>query len=149
MDLYSQLNATLNRLDAYAASAGQRAKDSSGELAASLAAVREKALALRGRLTADFTNDEDFIQRPGRIREDMGGLFFGSGGMPTAATQDYMRRVNAEFAAVMRDVTEFERGDVTRADAALKAAGKAPLATSGAKRADVVGGEDAGEGDDD
>ena len=147
MDEYSRLNATLNRLDAYAASAADRAKGADGELAAALAAVREKALALRGRLTADFTNDEDFIQRPGRIREDMNGLFFGSGVPPTAATRDYAARVDAALRSVMGDVTAFERGEVARANAALKAAGKAPLATSGAKRADVVGGE-TGEGDD-
>jgi hypothetical protein len=41
----------------------------------------------------------------------------------------------------MRDVAAFERDDVARANTALAAAGKPALATSGAKRADVVGGE--------
>jgi len=109
--------------------------------------VRTKALALRGRLTADFTNDEDFIQRPGRIREDMQGLMFGAGAPPSAATLDYAGRVDRAFESVMRDVAAFERDDVTRANAALKAAGKAPLATSGAKRADVVGADGGGEAD--
>jgi hypothetical protein len=147
MDEYSRLNAALNRLDAYAASAADRAKGASGDLAASLASVRAKALALRGRLTADFTNDEDFIQRPGRIREDMGGLFFASGSPPTPATLDYAARVDRAFDAVISDLAAFERGDVARANAALTAAGKPALATSGAKRTDVVGGETAGEED--
>jgi hypothetical protein len=148
MDEYSRLNAALNRLDAYAASAADRAKGVSGDLATALAGVRAKALALRGRLTADFANDEDFIQRPGRIREDMGGLFFGSGSPPSAATLDYAGRVDRAFDAVMRDLTAFERGDVARANAALAAAGKPALATSGAKRADVVGADSADEDDD-
>ena len=148
LDAYSRLNGALNRLDAYAASAAERAKGASGELGAVLGAVREKALALRGRLAADFTNDEDSIQRPGRIRDDMSGLFFAAGAPPSAATLDYARRVGAAFDAVMRDVAAFERDDVARANAALKAAGKPALATGGAKRADVVGAESAGDDDD-
>jgi photosystem II stability/assembly factor-like uncharacterized protein len=148
LDGFSRLDDALNRLDAYAASAAERAKGASAELAPELAGVRTKALALRGRLTADFTNDEDFIQRPGRIREDMQGLLFGAGAPPTAASLDYAARVDRAFDTVMRDVAAFERDDVARANAALKAAGKPPLATSGAKRADVVGAESGGETDD-
>jgi photosystem II stability/assembly factor-like uncharacterized protein len=148
LDAYSRLNDALNRLDAYAASAAERVKGASGELAVALADVRAKALALRGRLTADFTNDEDFIQRPGRIREDMQSLLFGSGAPPSASTLDYAARIDRAFDAVMRDVATFERDDVARANAALKAAGKPALATSGAKRADVVGADGSGEADD-
>jgi hypothetical protein len=144
----SQLNAALNRLDAYAASAAARTKDAGGELAPQLAALRAKALALRGRLTADFTNDEDSIQHPGRIREDLQGLQNGSGARPSPATIDYAARVDRAFGAVMRDVAAFERTDVARTDAALRAAGKAPLATSGAKRADVLGEPETSEEDD-
>ncbi len=136
---YSALNASLNRLDAYAASASQRAKDASGDLVTALEQVRARALALRGELTADFVNDEDSIQRQGRIREDMGGLFFGSGAPPTEATRAYAARVDARYGAVMREIAAFERDDVTRTDALLRAAGKPALARSGAKRADVVG----------
>jgi hypothetical protein len=140
---YGRVDETLDRLDALAASAAERAKGASGELAAALASVRSQALALRGRLTADFTNDEDFIQRPGRVREDLQSLLFVSGAPPTLAVRDYAARVDAAFEAVMRDVAAFEQSDVARANAALQAAGKQPLATSGAKRTDVVGPEDA------
>ena len=82
--------------------------------------MRAKALALRGRLTADYTNDEDFIQRPGRLREDIGGLLFAAG---RAAVGGDARRTppasTRAFAAVMRDLAAFERDDVARADAAL------------------------------
>jgi hypothetical protein len=98
-------------------------------------------MALRSRLTADFTNDEDSIQRPGSIREDMGGLFFAAGAPPSIAALDYSKRVVASFKAAMAEVATFERGDIARANTALKASGKPPLATSGAKRADVVGAE--------
>jgi photosystem II stability/assembly factor-like uncharacterized protein len=144
----SRLNAALNRLDAYAASAAARAKDAGSDLAPQLGGVRAKALALRGRLTADFTNDEDSIQHPGRIREDLQGLQNGSGGRPSPATIDYAARVDRAFGAVMRDIDAFERTDVARADAALRTAGKPALATSGAKRADVLGEPETPEEDD-
>jgi photosystem II stability/assembly factor-like uncharacterized protein len=148
LDAYSRLDAALTRLDAYAASAKARAQGATPELAATLAAVRTRALALRGELTADFTNDEDFIQRPGRVREDLGSLMYGGGAPPSAATLDLAARVDRAYDAAMRDVEAFERADVTRANAALAAAGKPALATSGAKREDVVGGEAAAEDDD-
>ncbi|MBV9440705.1 MAG: hypothetical protein JOZ24_11995, partial [Candidatus Eremiobacteraeota bacterium] len=139
LEEYSRLDAALNRLDAYAASAAQRAKTANGGIASELAAIRARALALRGRLTADYTNDEDSIQRPGRIREDLNSLTFGGGAPPHAAQLDLAGRIDRAYAAAMVDVRAFEQGDVARANAALRAAGMAALATSGAKRADVVG----------
>jgi photosystem II stability/assembly factor-like uncharacterized protein len=148
---FSALDAALNRLDAYAASAPQRAAGASAELSATLRNVRAEALALRGRLTADFTNDEDSISRPGRLREDLeslaGGGFFAAAAPPNAAQREYAARVDAAYAALMGEVGAFEHGDVARANAALRAAGKPALATSGAKRADVLGGESAAEDD--
>lgn len=151
MTAFSALDAALNRLDAYAASAAARAKDAPA-LATQLGAVRTRALELRGRLTADFTNDKDSIGHPDRIREELEGLTgfgFGSGGVPSAAVREYAGRVDAALAAAMRDVAAFERDDVASADAALRAAGKPALATSGAKRTDVVGGEATGDDADD
>ena len=135
----SRLNATLNRLDAYAASARARAAGAGPTVAPLLDAVRAKALALRSLLTADFTNGEDSIQHPGRIREDLQSLQYGAAAPPSAAVLDYAARVDRAFDAAMRDVAAFERGEVARADAALAAAGQRRLDTSGAKRADVLG----------
>ncbi len=147
----SRLNGALNRLDAYAASARVRGNGAGTDLAALLDGVRAKALVLRSRLTADFTNDEDSIQHPGRIREDLQGLLFGAAAPPSAAAIDYAARVDRAFGAALRDVAAFERGDVARADAALAAAGKPRLDTSGAKRSDVLGepASGAGQNDDD
>ncbi len=98
---YSRLDATLNTLDAYAASAAQRSAGVAPALAAQLAGVRAKALALRAQLTADQTNDEDSIQRPGRIREDLGGLFF-TAGRPADRRRAGLRR--AGRCGVRRDL---------------------------------------------
>ncbi|HEY0614170.1 MAG TPA: hypothetical protein VGC96_06000 [Candidatus Elarobacter sp.] len=148
-DDYSRLDGALNRLDAYAASSADRAKGASTELAAQLGELRAKALALRARLTADYANDEDFIQRPGRIREDLGAMFYTLTARPNAAALAHAARIDAALTAVLRDVAAFERGDVARANAALTAAGKPVLTTGGAKRADVLGEAAAGAADDD
>jgi len=134
------VDAALNRLDAIAASAPQRAAGAAPPLAAELAAARERALALRGLLTADYENDEDSIQRPGRVREDLQRMTYVGGGVITPAVADYAARVDRAYAAAMAQVAAFVAGEVAKADADLKAAGKPALATSGAKRADVVGG---------
>jgi len=117
---FSQLDAALNRLDAYAASAAARAKDANAELVPLLAGVRAKALALRGRLTADYTNDEDSIQHPAASVKTC-RVCSTAQARRHAATLDYAARVDRAFDAAMRDVAAFERGDVARADAALSA----------------------------
>jgi len=136
---YGTLDAALNRLDAIAASAPVRATGAAPALAAELAAVRARALVLRRTLTADYENDEDSIQRPGQIREDLGRLTYVAGGPLTPAVLDYARRVDHAYAAAMTVVGAFFAGDVARADADLRAAGKPALATSGATRAAALG----------
>jgi len=151
---FSSIDAALNRLDAYVVSARARAT-AAPALAPMLEALRTHALALRSKLTADFTNDEDSIGRPGAVREDVEGtLNFGSAPV-NAAALTYEREVDATAARVLADVAAFERTDVATANAALVRAGDAPLQTSGAKRVDVTGtaaaddddGDAAGEGD--
>ncbi len=144
-DEYSALDAALNKLDAIAASAKQRSDGVSSDLRARLDAVRTKALTLRGRLTADFENGEDSIGRPGMVREDLGRLTFFGGGAPSAATLDYAARIDGEYASTMQAISAFYAADVAQVDTALKAAGKPPLATSGAKRVDVTGTEAIGD----
>jgi photosystem II stability/assembly factor-like uncharacterized protein len=136
---YGALDEALNRLDAIAASAPQRAAGASPSLAAELSSVRARALDLRGTLTADYENDEDSIQRPGRVREDLEGMQYVGGGILTPAVLEYARRVDAEYAAAMTPVRAFFANEVAKVDIELRAAGKAPLATSGAKRSDVLG----------
>jgi len=90
---FSTVDAALNRLDAIVKLGGPSAA---------------RALALRGTLTADYHNDEDSIQRPGKVRENLEGLGFrGADGPPTAATLDVARRVGADYTAAMRDIDAF------------------------------------------
>jgi photosystem II stability/assembly factor-like uncharacterized protein len=143
---YSDLDAALNRLDAVVASSKERMPKADAALKAQLAAVHDRALAIRGSITADFENGEDNLQRPGLLREDLQRLQF-AGGPPSAAQRDFARRVDATYDARMRTFVAFTQNDVAKTDAALKAAGMPALATSGAKRIDVVGTPPADGGD--
>ena len=96
MDEFSAIDDGLNRLDRAIKAA---------KTPESIARAR----ALRERLTADFHNGEDSIQRPGRLREDMQSLIGGRGGSsaPNAAQLAAAARIDAEYASVMRDLNAF------------------------------------------
>ena len=131
---FSAIDRALNRLDAVIASA-QKASTSTNGADASLVQTLDKTTArareVRGELTADYHNDEDSIQIPGKLREDVQGLnASGLGGPPTQAQRSFAARVGAEYTAAMHDVTAFFASDVATANRALAAAGAAPLAES-------------------
>jgi hypothetical protein len=122
MQRFSAVDAALNRLDAVEHDARKRG----------LTALADRAHALRATLTADYHNDEDSIQRPGKVREDLQSLvgFRAGTGPPSAAVRNYAARVESEYDSAMRAVTAFFASDVATADAALRKAGNAPLAES-------------------
>jgi hypothetical protein len=127
---FSAVDAALNRLDAVIASAQKAATTnaSNAALAATLDGTVARAREVRGELTADYHNDEDSIQIPGKLREDIQGLdLSGTGGPPTQAERSLAGRVDAEYAAAMRDVNAFFAHDVVTASHALAAAHAAPL----------------------
>ena len=95
LDEFSQIDVALNRLDA-------AMKAHAGD-----AAYLAKAALVRGELTADFHNGEDFIQRPGRLREDMERLTYGSGAPPSIAQRQTADRIDAIYRKVMADVAAF------------------------------------------
>jgi hypothetical protein len=53
--------------------------------------------AIFNKLTADYHNDEDSIQRPGALREDMQGLGFFGQGLLTPSVMDYARRIEGSY----------------------------------------------------
>lgn len=93
---FSALDTALNALDALV-------KQKPGD-----AGLAARAAAVRAELTADYHNDEDSLQRPGRVREDLSRLTNGTGGAtPTAAQLDYAARVDAEYTRAMADAHAF------------------------------------------
>ncbi|MGH7728085.1 MAG: hypothetical protein ACREM2_04775, partial [Vulcanimicrobiaceae bacterium] len=72
------------------------------------AALHAEALALRATLTADYQNDEDSIQRPGKLREDIDSESTDGGPYPpTQAQRDFAARVVREYNATMPAVERF------------------------------------------
>ncbi len=119
---FSGVDAALNRLDAVAMSAQQH----------HLAALGAHARALRDDLTADYQNDEDSIQRPGKLRENLQALvgYRAGTGPPTAATLNLAARIDADYRTQVRAVAAFFANDVAAANATLRQAHAATLAES-------------------
>ena len=131
---YSQIDAALNRLDSVVASGTRhleavKKRGANAALDERLTATLERAHALRGELTADYHNDEDSIQRPGALREDLEALTRGFiAGVPNAALRAYAVQVEGRVRGAMRDVDTFFAVDVARTNEALRGAGFGPLA---------------------
>jgi len=125
---YSAIDAALNRIDGIMQSGKARMTGgTNAALDAKLTATMARAQAVKDMLTADYHNDEDSIQRPGKLREDMQRLT--NGGIPlTDATRTYAARVDGEYAAVMRNADAFFHTDVASTNVLLQHAGKKVLA---------------------
>jgi len=71
--------------------------------------------------TANYANDEDSIQRPGKLREDVEGLFRLTG-PPLPALVEFARTVDAQYSAVISDYNAFVSSDIAKLNEVLKAA---------------------------
>ncbi|MFN2459294.1 MAG: WD40/YVTN/BNR-like repeat-containing protein [Candidatus Velthaea sp.] len=114
---YSAIDAALNRIDGIIQSAKKRLTNGAdGALDARLNATVERAQAVKDTLTADFHNDEDSLQRPGKVREDMQRLLFGA--LPlTDATRAYAARIDAAFGAAMKAADMLFRSELAATSA--------------------------------
>jgi photosystem II stability/assembly factor-like uncharacterized protein len=78
------------------------AKSGSSALAAQVAAAQQNLESIFNEFTANYQNDEDSIQRPGALKEDIPrGGFGGAQPPPTAALLDYSRRFDVEYRAAV------------------------------------------------
>ncbi|MDQ2818310.1 MAG: hypothetical protein M3T49_08925, partial [Candidatus Eremiobacteraeota bacterium] len=121
----SRIDAALNTLDAVqkgltkALSASAKRNP---ELRGELEAVQAKRQAVFSQLTANYANDEDSIQRPGALRDDLEGLLRG-GSPPLPALLQYAASIDERYDAAMRAYDAFRQTDVPRANDALRKAG--------------------------
>ncbi|HEX8806637.1 MAG TPA: hypothetical protein VF741_06790 [Candidatus Aquilonibacter sp.] len=96
---YGKIDEVLNNLDAIKtslASAADAAK-SNPSLASQIAAAQKQRDAIFYTFTADYHNDEDSIQRPGALREDVPRTGFGAAQPPTAETLRYASEFDAMY----------------------------------------------------
>ena len=124
LHISGQINTVLNHLDAQRKALNQLQTSVSGNQALSDQVMKAQARlsAIFHQFTADYHNDEDSIQRPGALREDIPRSGFGGAPVaPTPALADYARRYDAEYAAAIATYNSFVTVDLA---ALAKAAGK-------------------------
>jgi photosystem II stability/assembly factor-like uncharacterized protein len=99
MTRYGKIDEVLNNLDAIKsslASAADAAKNNPS-LASQIAAAQKQRDTTFYTFTADYHNDEDSIQRPGALREDVPRTGFGPAQPPTAETLRYASEFDAMY----------------------------------------------------
>jgi photosystem II stability/assembly factor-like uncharacterized protein len=132
LNVDGQINVLLNHLDAQKKSLETaRAAVSKGS-ASALSDKVDAAMKARDEIfalfTADYHNDEDSIQRPGALREDVPGGFFGAGAPPTQAQLEFAKRFDAAYARGLERYNAYVRDVLTPLSTALKAAGQPAIA---------------------
>jgi photosystem II stability/assembly factor-like uncharacterized protein len=116
---FSVVDTMLNSLDAIKKQLQADKKSPKSQIDAALAAHDR----VFDELTADYHNDEDSIQRPGALREDMGGLPFFAQGVVTPAVRNYASRVDREY---RKAVAEYNAYIQTLAPLSIKASPVTP-----------------------
>lgn len=123
---FSNVDTMLNALDSVKkqleAAKGNAKTKGNAALQQQIASALAERDRLFHELTADYHNDEDSIQRPGALREDMQGLGFYGAGVVTPAVMDYGNRVDASYRQIARSYNAFV-SSLAAINSALHAAG--------------------------
>ncbi len=127
---FSTVDTMLNNLDdakkqLNAAAANQKAK-ADAALQGQITAALMQRDAVFHVLTADYHNDEDSIQRPGALREDMQGLSFFGQGVVTPAVAAYGARIDVALRSAVGRYNAFAQS-LRSLNTALQQAGLKPI----------------------
>jgi photosystem II stability/assembly factor-like uncharacterized protein len=125
---YGKIDEVLNNLDAIKKSLEAARKQAGGNsaLTAKIDAATTQRDAVFAAFTADYHNDEDSIQRPGQLREDMPRTGFSGQQPPTAELQSYASQYDGAYQAAFTKYNDFV-SSLGPLSAALKAAGMKPI----------------------
>ena len=121
--LYSKVDAMLNNLDTVKKSiddgiaAAKKAGDSATQ--SKLESIETARAAVFDELTANYQNDEDSIQMPGKVREDVQTIMFFAGTVITPSLRDYTKRVQGELNTATAHYDAFVKDQVPALNAAL------------------------------
>jgi photosystem II stability/assembly factor-like uncharacterized protein len=128
--MFSKVDTMLNNLDAIEkgiADATAAAKKADNDaLVQKLAAIDKARLDLFDTLTANYQNDEDSIQLPGKLREDVQTLLF-SGGVVTPAIMDFATRVQRDLDAATAKYNAFVAANLQPVNDAMTASSLKPV----------------------
>ena len=128
--LFSSVDVMLNNLDAVKAAlatdltAAQKANNAA--LVSQIEAAQRAHDALFDQLTANYQNNEDSIQRPGKLREDIESAFFAALGLETQPAVDFIHRIEGEYGAGVSHYNDYVRS-LSPLDAALRTAKLTPI----------------------
>jgi photosystem II stability/assembly factor-like uncharacterized protein len=105
--LYSSVDTMLNHLGEIGKALDSENAPSGGPATATLARARDERSSVMARLTAQFTNGEDSVSRPGALRENLDSAFttletFPLQGITTPATAQFYARIAAEYRDALR-----------------------------------------------
>ena len=133
LDLFSNVDIMLNNLDTAKKSIDEAAaaakKNNDTATTAKLDALTTQWQNLRSTLTADYHNDEDSIQRPGALREDIQGLYFQVSYITPALT-DYYNRTYSEYKGGTQKYNAFVTAQVPALNAILTSLKLKPITLS-------------------
>ena len=131
VSMYSTVDTMLNNLDAVQKSIDSAMdaakKVNNAEAQAKLAAISAAKKSTFDFLTANFQNDEDSIQLPGALREDMQFLQFVGGTVITPALTDYMNRINGEYRTGVTRYDDFVKTQIPSLNDTLKSLNLKPV----------------------
>ncbi len=101
---YSSVDTMLDRLDTIAKALADEPAASGVSAAAAIAQASRGRMAVMAQLTANYTNGEDSVSRPGSLREDLDGALttlqsFPLQGIVTPAAAQFYARIDAEYRA--------------------------------------------------
>jgi photosystem II stability/assembly factor-like uncharacterized protein len=121
--MFSKVDTMLNNLDTVKKSiddgiaAAKKAGDSTSQSKLELIETVRKAVF--DQLTANYQNDEDSIQMPGKVREDVQTIMFFGGAVITPAMRDYARRVEGDLNSATATYDMFVKTQIPALNAAL------------------------------
>ncbi len=98
-------------------------KNGNTALLAKVTAAQSAQNAIFSKFTANYQNDEDSIQYPGQLREDVPRSGFGGPQPPTAALLEYAKRFDTEFASAVAQYRAYVKNVYDPLESQLRTAG--------------------------
>ena len=124
---YGQIDTALNGLDAVRKAIDTLSKSPKARgLIGAITNVRQEHDRIFDSLTANYANDEDSIQRPGALREDVEGLLRLTG-PPLSPLTDFARQTDARYNAALAQYNTFVTRDLVTFNGAVRGAGLQPV----------------------
>lgn len=130
-NLYSSVDTMLNHLDRIGKALAGESTSGGSAVREALATARSGRTAVMAQLTANYTNGEDSVSRPGALRENLDGALsslqsFPVQGIITQAAAQFYARIGAEYRAARNAYNTYVRS-LPALNARLHAAGARAL----------------------